>query len=285
MPAADKDGSYRVGILGADVSQRLEPLAHQYLSSGRPALVCERIRIDADRYDLVEDFMEMLAKGGMFGIHVVWPYKPYASARAEWLPSAEGAGCVDTVVFRDGGDSVPLGANVTADAFIDLFAQFGIEPNGTTLVHGAGHSARSLITALESLEASRILVYDPRRRNLAAIAENVQATGVRKGLVEVVDDPAAALKVADGFADCLHPEAGPRLEVPSGPLQWWFDGPGRELGAHQQAARLLLPGWCLSVHRAARARWLWLHEVPEHGDVGRALARMSDALGQAGSCT
>ena len=118
---------------------------------------------------------------------------------AEWLPSAEGAGCVDTVVFRDGGDSVPLGANVTADAFIDLFAQFGIEPNGTTLVHGAGHSARSLITALESLEASRILVYDPRRRNLAAIAENVQATGVRKGLVEVVDDPAAALKVADGL--------------------------------------------------------------------------------------
>ena len=282
MPDAAKDGPYRVGVLGADVATRLEPLAHQYLSAAGPTLTCERIRIDADRFDLVEDFLEVLAKSGMLGIHVVWPNKPYATARAEWLPSADAAGCVDTLVFRDGGDLVPLGANVTADAFIDLFAQFGIEPHGATLLHGAGHSARSLITALQLLGAAKILVYDPRPENSAAIAENVEATGVRKGLVEIVDDPAAAFQVVGGFADCLNRAAGPRLEVPSGLLRWWFDGPGLQFEAHQQDTSQLLPGWCLSVHRAARARSLWLQEDHDPGNVEQTLARMSDAVHHAG---
>ena len=39
-------------------------------------------------------------------------------------------------------------------------------------------------------------------------AENVKATGVEEGLVEVVDDPAAAFGVADGFADRLNPGCG-----------------------------------------------------------------------------
>ena len=65
---------------------------------------------------------------------VVWPNRPYASYRAEWLLSADAAGCFDTLISRDRGDCVPLGANVTADAFVDLFAQFGIEPHGTTLL-------------------------------------------------------------------------------------------------------------------------------------------------------
>ena len=143
----DTNKSPVVGVLGAEVSHRLEPLAHQYLSADGPTVTCERIRVDPDRVDLFEDFLEFLPKEGMLGIHVLWPNRSYASSRAEWLASAEVAGCVDTLAFRDRGDRVPLGANVTVDSFIDLFAQHGVEPRETTLVYGAGHTARSLISA------------------------------------------------------------------------------------------------------------------------------------------
>ncbi len=170
---------------------------------------------------------------------------------AEWLASAESAGCVDTLVFRDGGDRVPLGANVTVDSFIDLFAQFAVHPRGTTLVHGAGHTARSLISALHILGVAKVLVYDPRPGRSNTMVANVQASAGQPGLVEGVDDFASAFEVADGFADCLNPAAGPPLGAPDGTVRWWFDGPGRLLGAGQPRATRLLPGWCLSVHRAA----------------------------------
>jgi shikimate 5-dehydrogenase len=274
-----------VGVVGAEVDRRLEPLAHEYLSVDGPPLVCARVRLDADRADLFEDFLEFLPKEGMLGIHVLWPSRPYASARAEWLASAEIAGCVDTLVFRDGGDRVPLGANVTVDAFIDLFAQFAVQPRGTTLLHGAGHTARSLISAVHVLGGSKVLVYDPRPGRSNTMVANVQASPDQHGFVEVVDDLVSAFEVADGFADCLNPVAGPRLNVPDGTVRWWFDGPGRLLGAGRPRTSQVLPGWCLSVHRAARARSLWLDENAEPNLVEQAIARMSEAVRDTDTCS
>jgi shikimate 5-dehydrogenase len=274
-----RDANLLAGVVGAEVFDRLEPLAHQYLSTDGPTITCERIPSDADRLDLFEDIMEFLAKEGMLGIHVLWPNRPYASARAEWLASAEAAGCVDTLVFRDRGDRVPLGANVTADAFIDLFAQLGVEPHGPTLLHGAGHTARSLVGALHTLGASKVLVYDPRPGRAETIIANVEKSEGQRGFVEKVDDPEAAFATADSFADCLSPAAGPQLEVPDR-LRWWFDGPGRQLDADPPPTGGLLPGWCLSVHRAARARSLWLDEPPNPSLVERSLERMAEAVRQ-----
>jgi hypothetical protein len=274
----DANNSGLVGVVGAEVAHRLEPLAHQYLSADGQTLTCERVQLDADKPDLFEDFLEWLPKEGMLGVHVLWPNRSYASARAEWLASAEAAGCVDTLVFRDAGDRVPLGANVTVDSFIDLFSQFGVEPRGTTLLHGAGHTARSLISALQILGAAKVLVYDPRPGRSQAILANVEASEGQQGFIEVVNDPVAAFELADGFADCLNPAAGPRLEVPDGTVRWWFDGPGRQLDADPALAAELLPGWCLSVHRAAHARWLWLNESADPGLVEHAMLRMSEAV-------
>jgi shikimate 5-dehydrogenase len=273
------DTNLLAGAVGAEVSHRLEPLAHQYLSSDGPTLTCERIESDADRRDLFEDIMEFLAKEGMLGIHVLWPNRPHASARAKWLASADAAGCVDTLVFRDHGDRVPLGANVTADAFIDLFAQFGVEPRGTTLLYGAGHTARSLVSAVHTLGASKVLVYDPRPGRTEAIIANVDASEEQRGFVEKIDDPYAALLTADGFADCLSPAAGRQLDVP-GQLRWWFDGPGRQFEADPSPTVGLLPGWCLSVYRAARARALWLDEPLNSTLVERSLALMAETVRQ-----
>ena len=273
------------GIVGVEVANRLEPLAHHYLSADGQTLTCARVRLDADHADRFEDLLEFLPREGMLGIHVLWPSRSYASARAEWLASAESAGCVDTLVFRDGGDRVPLGANVTVDSFIDLFAQFAVHPRGTTLVHGAGHTARSLISALHILGVAKVLVYDPRPGRSNTMVANVQASAGQPGLVEVVDDFASAFEVADGFADCLNPAAGPRLGAPDGTVRWWFDGPGRLLGAGQPRATRLLPGWCLSVHRAARARWLWLDEDAKPILVEQAIARMSEAVRDTDTCS
>ena len=170
-----------VGIVGVEVANRLEPLAHHYLSADGRRSSANGSGSMPTGADLFEDFLELLPKEGMLGIHVVWPSRSYASARAEWLASAEGAGCVDTLVFRDGGDRVPLGANVTVDSFIDLFAQFAVRPRGTTLVHGAGHTARSLISALHILGVSKVLVYDPRPGRSDAMVANVQASADSTG--------------------------------------------------------------------------------------------------------
>ena len=267
------------GVVGAEIAERLEPLAHEYLSADGPTLTCERIPGDADHRDLFEDILEFLAKEGMLGIHVLWPHRPYASARAEWLASAEVAGCVDTLVFRDRGDRVPLGANVTVDAFTDLFAQHGLEPHGTTVLYGAGHTARSLVSALHTLGASKVLVFDPRPGRTDAMIANVEASESQRGFVEKVDDPEAAFAVADSFADCLSRAAGVQLEVP-GQLRWRFDGPGRQLDADPAPTGGLLPGWCLSVHRAARARSLWLDEAPNPRLVERSLERMAEEVRQ-----
>ncbi len=273
-----RDKNYVAGVVGAHVAQRLEPLAHQYLSSDGATVTCEPVPSDADRPELFEDIMEFLAKEGMLGIHVLWPNRPYASARAEWLASAETAGCVDTLVFRDRGDRVPLGANVTADAFIDLFAQFGVAPHGTTLLYGAGHTARSLVSALHSLGASKVLVYDPRPGRTEAIMANVDASDAQRGFVEKVDDPEAAFAIADSFADCLNPTAAPRLQVPVDQFNWRFDGPGQQHDDGPPPTGVLLPGWCLSVHRAARARSLWLDEPPNPRVVKRSLERMAETV-------
>jgi shikimate 5-dehydrogenase len=272
-----RDTNFLAGIVGAAISRRLEPLAHHYLSAAGPTVTCERVPSDAERVDLFEDILEFLAKEGMVGIHVLWPNRPYASARAEWLKSAEAAGCVDTLMFRDRGDRVPLGANVSLDAFVDLFAQIGVEPGGSTLLYGAGHTARSLVTALHTLGASKVLVYDPRPGRTEAMIANVEASELRPGFVEGVDDPEMAFARADSFADCLSPAAGPQLDVP-GHLRWWFDGPGRQLDADPPPAGELLPGWCLNVHRAARSRSLWLDEAPNPGLVESALERLAEAV-------
>ena len=50
------------------------------------------------------------------------------------------------------------------------------------------------------------------------------------------------------------------------------------LEADQHPTIELLPGWCLSVHRAAHARWLWLDEAARPTLVEHAIARMSEAV-------
>ena len=287
MPAADEDGSYRVGVLGADVSTRLEPLAHQYLSVDGPTLICERIRIDADRYDLVEDFMEILAEG--------WDVRdPCRVADTGRTPRPARSGsrrprppAVSTLlVFRDGGDRVPLGANVTADAFIDLFAQFGIEPTRNDV--GARSRALSSITdhgagVTRSLEGPRLRPTPQAIRRRSPRMSKQRACGrSRRGSRR----SGGSLRDRRRFRRLSEPGGGsaPRSAERAASVVVRRTWPTTRC---TPASHLPPTTWLVSERAPCRSGAMALAaRRPRATETwSRALARMSDALRQAGPCT
>jgi shikimate dehydrogenase len=200
------------GVLGWPVAHSRSPLLH--------GTWLERHGIDGAylplpvRPERFADAVRALADLGFRGANVTLPHKEAAFALCDRLaPSAERAGAVNTLVFRDDG-SVE-GANTDGFGFLENCAQsapgWGAAA-GPAVVLGAGGAARAIAAALLDAGCPHLTLVN---RNAARAEALARALG---GPVAVADRPpleAASLLVN---TTSLGMAGQPPLELDLSPL-------------------------------------------------------------------
>ena len=145
-------GKARVaGVLGWPVGHSRSPRLHGFW--------LDRYRIDGAYVPLPvapEHFaaaVKGLAAAGFAGANVTLPHKLAAAALCDARdPSAERAGAVNTLVFRDGRI---LGSNTDGFGFLSNLRDHGVDPGaGPALVLGAGGAARAVAASLAEAGAA-----------------------------------------------------------------------------------------------------------------------------------
>lgn len=162
------------GILGWPVSHSRSPRLH--------GCWLERHGIDGAYLPLPvrpKDFasaVRSLAALGFAGANVTIPHKLAAFAVCDEVePSAQRAGAVNTLVFRDGRIH---GSNTDGSGFVANLRAHGVEPGrGPALILGAGGSARAIAAALQDAGAAVRLANRTRDR-AEALAADLPGLGV-----------------------------------------------------------------------------------------------------------
>ena len=161
------------GVLGWPVAHSRSPRLHGFW--------LERHGIDGAYVPLPvrpEDFraaVRGLAAAGFAGANVTIPHKLAAFAACDATDcSAERAGAVNTLVFREGRIE---GRNTDGAGFIANLRASGVEPQGPVLVLGAGGAARAVAAALLDAGA-RVTVAARNRARAEALATQLPDLGV-----------------------------------------------------------------------------------------------------------
>lgn len=165
---AHVSGKARVaGILGWPVSHSRSPRLHGYW--------LDRYAIDGAYVPLPvrpEDFaaaIRGLAAAGFAGANVTIPHKVAAFAICDTVePSAQRAGAVNTLVFREGR---VIGSNTDGEGFVANLAAHGADPTAPALILGAGGGARAIAAALLDAGARVTIANRTRDKAVALAAE------------------------------------------------------------------------------------------------------------------
>jgi shikimate dehydrogenase len=171
------------GVLGWPVAHSRSPLLH--------GTWLERHGVDGAylplpvRPERFADSVRALADLGFRGANVTVPHKEAAFALCDRLsPSAERAGAVNTLVFRDDGRIE--GSNTDGFGFLENCAQSvpgWSAAAGPAVLLGAGGAARAIAAALLDAGCPRVVLVNRTRTRAEALARGLG------GPVEVADRP------------------------------------------------------------------------------------------------
>lgn len=200
------------GVLGWPVAHSRSPLLH--------GTWLERHRIDGAylplpvRPERFADSVRALADLGFRGANVTLPHKEAAFALCDRLaPSAERAGAVNTLVFRDGRIE---GSNTDGFGFLENCAQQAPgwrAAAGPAVLLGAGGAARAIAAALLDAGCPRLTLVN---RNAARAEALARALG--GGRVEVADRPPLETAALLVNTTSLGMAGEPALEIDLAPL-------------------------------------------------------------------
>jgi shikimate dehydrogenase len=203
------------GILGWPVAHSRSPLLH--------GTWLERHGIDGAyvplpvRPERFADAVRALADLGFRGANVTIPHKEAAFALCDRsAPSAERAGAVNTLVFRDGRIE---GSNTDGFGFLENCAQAvpgWSAATGPAVLLGAGGAARAIAAALLDAGCPRLTLVN---RNAARAEALARALG---GPVEVADFASLGPPLADASllvnTTSLGMQGEPALEIDLSPM-------------------------------------------------------------------
>lgn len=274
-----------VGLLGWPVRHSISPQMHNAAFASR-RMNWRYVPLPV-RPERVKEAVYGLRALSFRGANVTVPHKeavmPYLD---RWTPAAEAIGAVNTIIVDEDGSMT--GDNTDAAGFIADLRSQGVEPAGrSTLVLGAGGSARAVVYGLAEAGVERIMLLN----RTASRAEELAATmrsyfpETRIGAGSFPEDVADAAQHADLIVNCTSLGMEPHVEG----LPWDEDVEFRsdqivyDLVYNPAVTRLLqlasadgaraLGGLGMLVHQGAIAWTRWTGE-PAPIDVMRLAANI-----------
>jgi shikimate dehydrogenase len=173
----------RLGVLGWPVSHSRSPQMHNAALAelGLKDWHYQRLPVPPEVF---EETVRGLPAAGFVGANVTIPHKETALALAdEATGAARAIGAANTLSF--GADGAIVAANTDAPGILAALAAIDRDPAGqTTLVLGAGGSARAVAYALREAGAARVAVWNRSPERAAVLAADLG--------VDAVDRPIAA---------------------------------------------------------------------------------------------
>lgn len=149
-----RHGGTRFGLLGARLGHSYSPLIHSLLGDYDYRLFEKE----------EEELAEFLSLPDLGGLNVTIPYKRKVLAWCDALsPAARAIGCVNTLIFGQGGDRTGgkpyvYGHNTDYDGFVYLARRAGVDFTGKkTLILGSGGTSLTAAYAAGRLGASRVI--------------------------------------------------------------------------------------------------------------------------------
>ena len=168
-----------LGIIGHPIGHSISPRFQQ------AALDSLGVNAEYRAYDVepgdVGAFVNSLRSDAVTGINVTVPHKeavmPFLDEIDEW---ATEAGAVNTIVNRDGRLA---GYNTDGYGFLRALRESGgLDPAGkSTLILGAGGSARGVVQALLRAEVGRLTVANRTLARAESLVELARSRGVARG--------------------------------------------------------------------------------------------------------
>jgi shikimate dehydrogenase len=260
------------GVLGWPVRHSRSPAMHE---AGY-----EAVGLDDWRYQLLpvppelfEETVRALPGAGFAGANVTIPHKEAALALAdEATPPARAIGAANTLTFLDGGRI--HADNTDAPGLIDALP---IDPAGcTTLVLGAGGSARAVVWALLDAGAGDVLVWNRTReraeRLCAEIGGRVVDAPPSRGADVLVNTTSVGLQSGEDPFKALPLSADDLRGYPCLVDLVYGTGPTGLVSAAQSAGATVVDGLEILVRQGARSFERWTGR-PAPLDVLRAAAR------------
>jgi len=180
----------KIVLAGNPVKHSYSPLIHN--AAFRALGLQHEYEYDllALRSDELAGFVGSIAKGDIEGANVTIPHKqPIMAHLSEVTTQAESIGSVNTLYRED--DRV-VGCNTDMLGLLGVFRESEIKIEGTSaVVLGAGGAARSVVYALCSLKAGKILICNrtlSKARELVQDFENRFSTALAASIIPVIED-------------------------------------------------------------------------------------------------
>lgn len=189
-----------LGLIGDNIAKSQAPRLHRLAGA-----LCG-LRVTYDRLvppDLGQTFdqvFDMAQNTGFRGVNITYPYKERVIGRVHIPdPLVQAIGAVNTVIFEPAG---AVGFNTDHTGFIAAYkgAMGGAAP-GTVCLIGTGGAGKAVAFGLIALGADVIRCVDLDLAKAHTLANALRATHSATR-VEVLTDPVAAAKGADGLINC-----------------------------------------------------------------------------------
>lgn len=257
-------------VLGHPVSHSRSPAMHNaaFAAAGVDA---RYLALDVAPWNLAAVLAGFRAAPPL-GANVTVPHKVAVAALVDKLDlSAERAGAVNTLEFRDGR---VVGHNTDGAGALDALHEAGVRlPGARTLVLGAGGAARAVAFALKEAGAA-VTLANRSPEKAEALAREGGFTTIPwervKGVLHAVDLLVNATTLG------LHDEPAPADPARMMPGRAVLDCVYRPGGtplvrAAREAGRVAVPGEAMLLHQGARAFRIWTGQAAPVGVMRAAL--------------